>query len=1147
MIAKLSEKLAALTGIRPKLASTIVVLVAIVLALVVAGAVVWLLGPRLPRVVWVVVGAVVAVMVLLWLAFRSIPRYLEHRFMQKHSGDLTPGDASDAQAPRERMNIRLEEARTIWEKSQQLSSVREAQYWMPFYLLLGNQQAGQTSLLQAAAHTSPFAPPQRTRGADPEWLVWWFHKDAVVIETSPEFPCDQGDRVTRGIWYHALQILRTSRPKLPLNGFIVLVSVEVLKGEAAAIRDYGQRIRRLLDEALAQLQLVAPVYVIVTRLEQLSGAEDFFKVIPKETFSQVFGHVFADTKAGQEAWQQNRTVFAEIESRLHAIRLGALAREFDVAAKGRIFEFVSDFATIGGGLDVFTKTLFEDNVLQRRVPWRGLFFSSGLPGRAFVADLFLRFLPGDQPQAVRSNQKRLMGWVGVFFLVGCAALLSAFLIGQFDRAYDEDLSVAAHASDACGKLITGTVDSKALDACRKDIVELDAKSAGRSWTFGLNSADRTTKAFRAAYAVAYRKHVLDVVDKAVDETGAQKKTAFLPFAILTQRIDLIRACRAKPDGCAEIEKSHFSIASTVAGSPATAETASTDADLLFAYLRWLDSAGLERDEQQAIAKLKNLLGQGMPAYPDLVAWGEVSSIPFTVNELWRPGFKPVTPVAPAAKPATQVDPFDALLGKSESHLPEAAVATASAEVPVALAGYFRRSIAASVVQPLVRVVAELDPARAEGAKALGKAYASGYYAGWSGLLSQFANGMHVWTGAQAELTQQLLTEDTPFTRLFALFRNDVVAWKQELGPVPAWVKALDGTLGKEGKEAAVAAADLLRASVQDVGGRGSFDMARALFAPTPQADAAAPAKAALKALSSIERPGAEEQKSMGAGDFAAWSAVQGPLRTAFYLTGYRAVEFLDATWQKDIAVGMANRAPKEQIEYLMGPNGKLKWFAETYLKPFYGQDGLPVSRLGVALPLNTDFQAYLRQASGDQEKLAGGAINAGSVQVSTSSLGAVAEGPTGTVFELICQTQKFTASSKGTSLAETRVDVFWSPKGCLNVVISIAAGGSPDAPAEGGAGAPASGAGVKLVKIYPGAEGFIAFVKDFKSGSKAFRLSDFAASYPPAQWRQTVEDAARLGLGGARVNIRVDPSPDLEVFMNGPRKPPTTLLPARLG
>ena len=94
-------------------------LVAIVLALVVAGAVVWLLGPRLPRVVWVVVGAVVAVMVLLWLAFRSIPRYLEHRFMQKHSGDLTPGDASDAQAPRERMNIRLEAARTIWEKSQQ--------------------------------------------------------------------------------------------------------------------------------------------------------------------------------------------------------------------------------------------------------------------------------------------------------------------------------------------------------------------------------------------------------------------------------------------------------------------------------------------------------------------------------------------------------------------------------------------------------------------------------------------------------------------------------------------------------------------------------------------------------------------------------------------------------------------------------------------------------------------------------------------------------------------------------------------------------------------------------------------------------------------------------------------------------------------
>ena len=117
-------------------------------------------------------------------------------------------------------------------------------------------------------------------------------------------------------------------------------------------------------------------------------------------------------------------------------------------------------------------------------------------------------------------------------------------------------------------------------------------------------------------------------------------------------------------------------------------------------------------------------------------------------------------------------------------------------------------------------------------------------------------------------------------------------------------------------------------------------------------------------------------------------------------------------------------------------------------------------------------------------------------------------------------------------------------------MITITAGGATDAPPAGAGPAAASGApspGVKLVKIYPGADGFIAFVKDFRTGSKSFRLADFAASYPPAQWRQTAEEAARLGLGGAKVNIRVDPSPDLEVFMNGPRKPPTTLLPARLG
>src|SRR3546814_1010081 len=71
---------------------------------------------------------------------------------------------------------------------------------------------------------------------------------------------------------------------------------------------------------------------------------------------------------------------------------------------------------LAAGLRVFVTQLLEDNPFQRTPRWRGLYFGGGgteaAPGGAFIADLFTRFLPGDQPLAtpsVKGNAGRLTG------------------------------------------------------------------------------------------------------------------------------------------------------------------------------------------------------------------------------------------------------------------------------------------------------------------------------------------------------------------------------------------------------------------------------------------------------------------------------------------------------------------------------------------------------------------------------------------------------------------------------------------------------------------------------------------------------------------------------------------------------------------
>src|SRR3546814_7121779 len=81
-----------------------------------------------------------------------------------------------------------------------------------------------------------------------------------------------------------------------------------------------------------------------------------------------------------------------------------------------VFEFVESLPRLAAGLRVFVTQLLEDNPFQRTPRWRGLYFGGGgteaAPGGAFIADLFTRFLPGDQPLAtpsVKGNAGRLTG------------------------------------------------------------------------------------------------------------------------------------------------------------------------------------------------------------------------------------------------------------------------------------------------------------------------------------------------------------------------------------------------------------------------------------------------------------------------------------------------------------------------------------------------------------------------------------------------------------------------------------------------------------------------------------------------------------------------------------------------------------------
>src|SRR3546814_6190985 len=107
---------------------------------------------------------------------------------------------------------------------------------------------------------------------------------------------------------------------------------------------------------------------------------------------------------------------------------------------------------LAAGLRVFVTQLLEDNPFQRTPRWRGLYYGGGgteaAPGGAFIADLFTRFLPGDQPLAtpsVKGNAGRLTGAaLGVAAMLALSAYLS---YGLFAARQDDSQRSEEHTSE----------------------------------------------------------------------------------------------------------------------------------------------------------------------------------------------------------------------------------------------------------------------------------------------------------------------------------------------------------------------------------------------------------------------------------------------------------------------------------------------------------------------------------------------------------------------------------------------------------------------------------------------------------------------------------------------------------------------------
>jgi len=384
----------------------------ILLALVAFALLVWWIGPLVkigaiePLVTeWaraLLIGVVALLVLLRWLLRRWYVRGASRRLTE---GLMKPTPApaasavpenpeqkvlaerfADAVATLKQMRLTAAGRKPGWRDWLSLSGGSYL-YELPWYLFIGAPGAGKTTALVNSGLNFPLAEKfgsgairgiGGTRNCD-----WWFTDEAVLIDTAGRYTTqDSHAQEDKGAWESFLGLLKKSRPRRPLNGVLLTVSVIDLLGQSAEQRSaLAAALRARLLELDAKLAARLPVYVLVTKTDLLHGFSDYFADLGKEQRAQVFGFTLPAAESQRIAEQGLGPAFqrecALLRQRLNDGLIERMQQESDGTRRSAIFGFPAQFGALTPALGELLEQVFTGSRFAQP-PWvRGVYFTSG--------------------------------------------------------------------------------------------------------------------------------------------------------------------------------------------------------------------------------------------------------------------------------------------------------------------------------------------------------------------------------------------------------------------------------------------------------------------------------------------------------------------------------------------------------------------------------------------------------------------------------------------------------------------------------------------------------------------------------------------------------------------------------------------------
>ncbi len=334
-------------------------------------------------------------------------------------------------------------------------------YELPWYLVLGGEDGEQRGILKSSGLDFPINIEYKESDNDPDTLFnWFFAEEGVFVTVPKKFVTIDRESSFHPIWRAFLGLLKKERWRRPINGIIFNINAsEIMDKEEGELAEYAKVVREKLDEISKTFSSKIPVYMIVTGLERVRGADLFFTNLTEEEKREILGITFEDDLKDitpEVIESKMEKLFETLENET----VDSLQKSWSKEERADIFFFLKRLETFMKRVGDFAQKSFSSTRYYAPLMLRGIYLADisgkegdkaliepGTPEKSglFLPRLFERVILSERDLVKINDEYRkrfALGWAALFALLAASTVAVIYYWSSFiQQEYREMKSI----------------------------------------------------------------------------------------------------------------------------------------------------------------------------------------------------------------------------------------------------------------------------------------------------------------------------------------------------------------------------------------------------------------------------------------------------------------------------------------------------------------------------------------------------------------------------------------------------------------------------------------------------------------------------------------------------------------------------------